>query len=467
MNSKEKCLFINELTPKGGLFTGEKREIHPKCNSSWRVSPEPFWISPELLDFLSALGDHLLAFYRACNTLYSQSWREIQPRWVSEYLEKGKPEDVVDYGRMNRFKSDLPMVIRPDILLTESGAVATELDSVPGGMGFTGNLGQQYAQLGYEIVGGKNGMVTGFAAMVDGISKIDDPTLAIIVSDESEDYRDEMKWLGKMLNEHGLNSYVVEPWKVVFTEDGLLLRVDGSDIPIDVLYRFFELFDLKNIPKSELMIYSMKKRNVVITPPLKSYLEEKMLFAFLHHPALKSFWQKELGEETFELLLKLFPKTWIVDSRDIPPHAVIPDLFVDEQPVNNWQDLVSTTKKQRRFALKPSGFSELAWGSRGLSMGHDLSKKDWASALENALSSFENNPYILQEFRKGSKVSVEYYDFYSESMKRMNGRVRLCPYYFVVNDRAKLSGILATICPLNKKLIHGMVDAVMVPCGAF
>lgn len=465
MNQKEKCLFINDTTPKGGLFTGKREEIHPQCNTSWRISPEPFWISQELLDYLEELGNHLLAFYQACNTLYSQSWREIEPRWISEYLEIGKPENVIDYGRMNRFKSDLPMVIRPDILLTKDGKFATELDSIPGGMGFTGNLCQQYSRLGYDIVGGKDGMIEGFAEMIRGISKVDMPTLTIVVSDESEDYRDEMKWLGKMLNKHGLVTYVVEPWEVTFTENGLLIQVDGVDVPIDVLYRFFELFDLKNIPKTELMIYSMKKRDVIITPPLKSYLEEKMLMAFLHHPVLESFWKNELGEESFDFLRDLFPKTWILDARDIPPNTIIPGLFIDDTPVNNWMDLIPTTKKQRMFALKPSGFSELAWGSKGVFIGHDLSEDDWTEALETALSSFETNPYVLQEFHKGSHHRVEYYDFDSDSMKQMRGRVRLCPYYFVVDDQAKLSGILATICPLNKKLIHGMVDAVMVPCG--
>jgi hypothetical protein len=47
------------------------------------------------------------------------------------------------------------------------------------------------------------------------------------------------------------------------------------------------------------------------------------------------------------------------------------------------------------------------------------------------------------------------------------GRVRLCPYYFVQGEgdaaRAKLSGVLATIAPADKKIIHGMRDAVLAP----
>ena len=45
----------------------------------------------------------------------------------------------------------------------------------------------------------------------------------------------------------------------------------------------------------------------------------------------------------------------------------------------------------------------------------------------------------------------------------MKGRVRLCPYYFVEGDRVKLHGALATIVPADKKFLHGMRDAIMVP----
>ena len=52
----------------------------------------------------------------------------------------------------------------------------------------------------------------------------------------------------------------------------------------------------------------------------------------------------------------------------------------------------------------------------------------------------------------------------------MPGRVRLCPYYFVIGNgdaaRAHLGGVLATICPADKKIIHGMRDAILAPCAA-
>jgi hypothetical protein len=43
------------------------------------------------------------------------------------------------------------------------------------------------------------------------------------------------------------------------------------------------------------------------------------------------------------------------------------------------------------------------------------------------------------------------------------GRLRLCPYYFLVEGKPRLSGALATFCPPDKKIIHGMQDAALLP----
>ncbi|HLB94616.1 MAG TPA: hypothetical protein VJK28_00405, partial [Nitrospiria bacterium] len=108
---------------------------------------------------------------------------------------------------------------------------------------------------------------------------------------------------------------------------------------------------------------------------------------------------------------------------------------------------------------------ELAWGSHGVLVGHDLPQSEWAQALEKALASFSERPYVLQRFYKGKKYTVSYYDEAAHDMKIMPGRARLSPYYFVHDGKAELGGILATVCPLDKKLLHGMPEAIMVPCA--
>ncbi|HEU5407086.1 MAG TPA: hypothetical protein VFU48_04930, partial [Nitrospira sp.] len=60
---------------------------------------------------------------------------------------------------------------------------------------------------------------------------------------------------------------------------------------------------------------------------------------------------------------------------------------------------------------------------------------------------------------------MDYLDEGMQTIVRMSGRARLSPYYVVSDDKAELTGILATICPADKKILHGMKDAIMVPCA--
>jgi len=294
------------------------------ATTTWRIATTPFSLTKDQLDFFHQLGPQLLSFYRALNRLYNESVRGLQPAWVAGYLDQGKPEGLLTYSRMKRFRDQLPAVIRPDIIPTQNGMVITELDSVPGGIGLTGALTEIYSQWSLvnghvsenkaasqppypfpltphplEIVGGPEGMVRGFAAMVKSQLAQHTGCVAILMSEEAKDYRPEMTWLATRLQAIGLDAYCVEPRHIRFTEEGLRITSEGMDQPIALIYRFYELFDLLNIPKSELVQYAIKKDRVAVTPPYKPALEEKLAFALLHHPALQPFWEQALGREVF------------------------------------------------------------------------------------------------------------------------------------------------------------------------
>ena len=435
---------------------------------SWRVSPCPFYLSTDQLQFFTELGPHLLSSYRGMNRLYQESVKGAQPTWISKYLDQGKPEALIQYSRMKRFRDALPAVIRPDIIPTQDGMVITELDSVPGGIGLTACLTQLYHDLEpnqSSLVGGRNGMAHGFARMLKTIQQQREGCIAILVSEESKDYRPEMSWLAAQLRNEGVPTWCIEPREVIFTEEGLRCRTDGKEHTIAVLYRFYELFDLLNIPKAELIQYAGKKDRVSITPPYKPALEEKSAFALLHHPVLRPFWEQALGSDCLRNLQTTMPKTWLLYPTPLPAIATIPDLSVGGHSVAQWTALEGATQKERHFVIKPSGFSELAWGSRGVSIGHDLSQTEWSQALRTALAAFPTTPYILQEFHKGRLFDMDFMDDASQTMVRMSGRARLSPYYFVSDGTAELAGILATVCPSDKKILHGMKDAIMVPCA--
>ena len=430
----------------------------------WRVSVEPYWLRKEDAAFLTDLGPRLLAFYRSLNRLYYQSLKTSHLAWVHRYLDRGKPEVVIEYGLMRRVRDQLPGILRPDLLAVDSGMIVSELDSVPGGFGLTAAFHDIYSDLGYSLLGNRDGIVDGFREMV-GAGMDRPPNVAIVVSDESADYRAEMAWLARRLEASGLPTIAINPNEVTFHETGLTANASDGPRAIDVLYRFFELFDLKNIPKSELMLYAAKKETVRMTPPAKAFLEEKLALALWHHPALTRWWRDDLGVETWEALNRLIPPTWILDPTEVPPHAVIPGLMIGGRPVRSWLDLAGATQRDRRFVIKPSGFSERAWGSRGVVVGHDQSAEAWGAAIEAALSAYSHTPHVLQEFRVARRDEVAYYDEERGASQVLAGRTRLSPYYFVSGDHVSLGGVLATTCPLDKKVIHGMPDAVLAPCA--
>ena len=149
----------------------------------------------------------------------------------------------------------------------------------------------------------------------------------------------------------------------------------------------------------------------------------------------------------------------------MPPYGVIPGLEIGNTPVQGWHELMDLTQKERQMVIKPSGFSPESWGSRGVVVGHDVSGEVWKETMKKVLQQFPNQTSILQKFYKGKRVPVSYLDKKSGQLKTMQSRVRLTPYYFVVEKTTYLAGILATLCPQDKKKIHGMADAVMVPCA--
>jgi hypothetical protein len=77
---------------------------------------------------------------------------------------------------------------------------------------------------------------------------------------------------------------------------------------------------------------------------------------------------------------------------------------------------------------------------------------------------------VLQRYHKPALVEAAWFDFAKHEVVPMKGRARLCPYYFVAGEgdtaRPELGGVLATICPADKKIIHGMTDAILAPCSA-
>ena len=286
-------------------------------------------------------------------------------------------------------------------------------------------------------------MLQGFSKIFDGATQV-----YIVVSQEAATYRPEMAWMAEQLGPR------------------FKLESAGFDkvLPGEAVYRFFELFDQKNVPNAERIFDFAAEKKIRLTPPPKTIFEEKLLFALLWNRNLREFWRQSLGESFLKRLLEVVPHSWVVDPTPLPPHGAIPELNLTD-----WQQLKTLSQRERELILKISGYSDEAWGARGVYLGNDLSHEEWSAAVDKAIGSFARSPYVLQRYHRPRLVESAYYDFETEQLKSMPARVRLCPYYFVSGEgdaaRANLGGVLATICPADKKIIHGMKDAILAPCA--
>jgi hypothetical protein len=422
---------IQDALPVTGLFEGKE----------WLLSPEPLALPKAELDWIRQIGPLLHRFAQAANALYTGAETNPATNWVRQMLDRGKPDHIIRLGRSPAIREQLPRVIRPDILLTGEGLKISEIDSLPGGIGLTGWLNQFYAAHQWPVIGGACDMIDGFANVLQ--------SGRVIFSDESLGYRPEAEWIVAEINRrHGSALEVIHA-----------REFDATRHASEQYYRYFEVWDLANVENSEQFCALSNSGTASFSPPMKAFLEEKLWLALLWTPGLRAEWQARLGAADFEALKNIVPEGWVLDAEPLPYFTEYHGLGIQ-----SWQELKAFSQKERRLVAKISGFSETAWGSRGVHIGHDLSTEEWSRVIDQALATVETSPFVLQRFHQARVVEHPYYDPHSGELKVMQGRVRLCPYFFEHAGNVSLGGILATICPKDKKILHGMRDSILVPC---
>lgn len=442
---------------------------------TWRLSPQAWPLTADQVDELERIGRACLEYYQALETLYLRSGcgrnllrnRQLVAPWAAEYLDRGKPAWLTEHSRLPRLRGIVPPVIRPDLLLTDEGFALTELDSVPGGIGLTAFLNRLYGAQsdGAAVVGAGDAMIEGFyESLTASLPKGRTPLVAIVISAEAATYRPEMDWLAGELQKRGRRVVCLAPEEVFPLGGALHCDIDGNPEKVDVVYRFFELFDLENVPTRQFMLEAWQQEELVIAPAFRPFIEEKLGLALFHHHLLQDFWVENLSRDAHRLLSRLIPHSWVVDPAPLPPSAVLDGPRAGGRPMNDWRDLAQASQKERDLILKISGFHETAWGARGVLLGSDCSREEWQAGIEAALGAGANHLHVLQEYRKPMRLKHPIYAADGSAVHEAQGRLRLCPYYFVVGGETRLSGALATFCPPDKKIIHGMVDAALLPC---
>jgi hypothetical protein len=439
-------------------------------DKSWQLSPDAWALTPAQVTELEAIGAACLEYHQALETLYLRSAagknllrnKPLLAPWVADYLDRGKPAHLVAHARDKKNRGVYPTVLRPDLLLTDEGFVMTELDSVPGGIGLTAFLNRLYAPNG-DVLGAGDAMIRGFYDSIASLrADIRNPLIAIVVSDEATTYRPEMQWLAEQLQLQGKRVFCLDPDEVFPLGSALCFDVEGNPEKIDIIYRFFELFDLANIQTAHYFFESWEAGEVTIVPPMRPYQEEKLGLALFHHHLLQDYWMEALGGRTLKLLRQLIPQSWVIDPLPLPPGAVLDGPRVGGRALTDWRQLAGASQKERDLIIKISGYHETAWGARSVILGSDCSREEWQGGVDLAVEDAPTNPHVLQVFKKPMRSKHRVYDR-EHTVREVDGRLRLCPYYFMKDGKAVLSGALATFCPPDKKIIHGMQDAALLP----
>ncbi len=492
-------------------------------DKTWQLSPTAWPLTPDAVDQLEAIGTACFEFHQALETLYLRSVagknllrnKPLIAPWVADYLDRGKPPELVAHARDARNRGVFPPVLRPDLLVTDEGFILTELDSVPGGIGLTAYLNRLYGDAadsakgrmpGAElptpnsktptpnpeprtqnpehrtpnpeprplrapgIVGAGDAMVRDFHAAIMAVRPgVRNPLIALVVSDEAATYRPEMQWLAHELQLQGKRVFCLRPEDIFPLENELFFDSDGNPEKIDIIYRFFELFDLANIRTQKFIFESWQAGEVAIVPPMRHFQEEKLALSLFHHHLLQDFWGEALSGRSLKLLRALIPPSWIIDPAPLPPGAVLDGPRVGGRSLNDWRELGGASQKERDLIIKISGFHETAWGARSVVLGSDCSREEWQEAVDRAIALAPTNLHVLQAYKKPRRLEHPLYEPAVPSAGPVvavpkAGRLRLCPYFFVVDGRVRLSGALATFCPPDKKIIHGMQDAALLPC---
>ena len=435
--------MANPTTAEAGpemLLADMKRELPATGlfqDKAWRIGDRPLTLTSEIYSSLQRTGEAIVSFLKAVNELYYS--RDPSFAFFRKLLDQGKPEWIREINDSEIHRDALPKVIRPDLLLSDDKLRMSEIDSLPGGIGTIDFLNQFYSERGFDVIRGSRSFGEYFR----------ESEIRFVFSEEALDYRPEIQW---MLENAGapLDEFLFLESEMNVSDLG---NFDGAS-----LYRYFELWDRDLTPAARAILEKSNRGELTLTPPPKAFFEEKMLLSLYWDPFLRDHWKSVLSIEMVETLDELIPFGWVIYPQEIPPHAIIPGLGI-----SSFEEMKQFSQKERRLVLKISGFSETAWGSRGVYIGHDLSAEEWGEAVDTALDSFPANPYMMQEFKASDPVLNRYLSENGDVIEEP-GVVRLSPYYLAEDGHVELQGVLATVCPPDKKKIHGMSDATFVPC---
>lgn len=267
------------------------------------------------------------------------------------------PYDIPSYGEGR----SLGHCIRPDVVLTDEGPMICELDFVPSGRGFLlASLPENYQ---------KREILATFDKWYRLLSR---RVIWYAVATKTICWK-EVCLFSKTLN--GFCGTEIRPFNIDELGDA-----EPDVILIDRLFY-----------RSEMKQPRAFRVGSVVTQ--ESFLDSKLIFAFVHDGEMEQSLLEKLGMENLLFLRKVFPKTYVLNElrRERP-------VFLEE-----------VARDRSAWVIKNGDVeTDSCWGSRGVLMGRKYTQKVFRDALVSAQPPNGKNlgaKQILQRFHQSQDFS--------------------------------------------------------------
>ena len=292
---------------------------------------------------------------------------------------------------------------------------AAELDSVPGGMGFVGAMANAYCELGHR--GRRRRRRDGRRLRRD--ARCDGRRTSIRASRSSSPKSPPTtatSWIGSLPAcgpSASSRRTSARRKTIVFTEEALFIRhEDGHEDRIDVIYRNFELFDLLNVPKQELILYAARHNRVKTDAAAEGAARGKVGVRAAASSAARAAVAQGAGRRactrgcarSFRRPGSSIRVRCRRKRRSSGLHRQRPAGRMTGCSWKRSAKASATTSSSRRASA--------SWpGARAACTSPTISPaRSGRAALVEGLAAFERTPYILQRFHKGRRVRVDYFD---------------------------------------------------------
>lgn len=412
---------LESVTGDYELYKARRDEFDLGHRIPFRVSPRPLELTKAQAHEVQILGGEVTQYVKAVDELYHEDGE------LRAMLDTGKPEILLG-DTMPEY-----LFVRPDIIITPNGFTICEIETSPFGLALSEILNRGYIQEGFETVVGENvlGDYIRSAAPADG---------TIVYTSKTASYQGQMSFLADNIFSNGKKSWKAEH------------AAEIEDTDSGNFYRGFYQSEYLTDPSIQNLIDTvLQNPRVNIFPSLTPHLEEKAILAVLWDRRWEHFLQSQLGNAAFNHLREVVPPTWVVGQEQY---------FAPGLPngITNSLDLAGLSRSRRALVIKPSGFSTNASWSEGVHFLHEKSADKARELLQHATDE-TNSLHIIQEFRKGKNIPMEYMHT-DEELIPMAARVRLTPYYaFKGPQEGTLVSIKATACE-NTDYIHASTSSI-------